>query len=499
MQGTNVDQKEEESSKNSPNSELPSFQGRANPKSKIQNPKSNDDRHQRQKIRKGFPQLWLIGLSIAAMALIAVPVGWHLYSQTSGSGTNSAYRYPFEKTSSSNVTLALQKEIAFYQEKMRLDPESGLYQASLARTYLKMARATGEASWYLLAEQNAQQSLVKMPFENQGATIVLARVAEARHDFKQAIQLAESVSGNEDTFSILVTSNLALGRVDKAERAANALVDRIPTLGTLTLRALVQVAQGKDAEALKDLQQAIALEEPGEIGSSVWARTLLGRLYYKQGQLTQAEQLYREALRILPEHPPALLNLAQLEVRRGNYGEAEKIYSQFAISLQKAPNTYDHVVLRGMARVKALQDDNDKTTELQNQAEARLREDLVGFGHQGELALLLLERGNPGGAKEALSLMLKEVGNRRDPETLSILASALGKAGRWGEAQKVMQEALRSGIRDAGLFYQAGEIEQALGNRSAADDFFQQARKVDPTFDEKARQALGLGVGLAGS
>ncbi|MBW4619187.1 MAG: tetratricopeptide repeat protein [Cyanosarcina radialis HA8281-LM2] len=457
-----------------------------------------DDRQQQPKVRRSLPKSLVIGLSVVGIALIAVPIGWHLFSQTIGSGTNSAYRYPFEKTSSSNVTLALQKEIAFYQGKMRLDPESGLYQASLARTYLKMARATGEASWYLLAEQNAQQSLAKMPFENQGATIVLARVAEARHDFKQAIQLAESASGNEDTFSILVTSNLALGRVDKAERAANTLVDRIPTLGTLTLRALVRVAQGRDAEALQDLQQAIALEEPGEAGSSVWARTLLGRLYYKQGQLDRAEQLYRESLRILPEHPPALLNLAQLEVRRGNYQQAEKTYSQFAISLQKAPNTYDHVVLRGMSRVQALQGDKAKATELQDRAEARLREDLVGFGHQGELARLLLERGNPEDAKSALSLMFKEVGNRRDPETLSILASALGSAGRWGEAQKVMQEALRSGIRDAGLFYQAGEIEQALGNQTAANNFFQQAQKVDPTFDEKARLALGLGIGLAG-
>jgi tetratricopeptide (TPR) repeat protein len=457
-----------------------------------------DDRPQQQKVKKGFSKSLLIGLSVAGIALISIPVGWHLFSQVGGSGTNTAYRYPYEKTSSGSVTLALQKEIAFYQERMRLDPQSGLNQASLARTYLKMARATGEASWYLLAEQNAQQSLAKMPFENQGATIVLARVAEARHDFKQAIQLAESASGNEDTLSILVTSNLALGRVDKAEKAANALVDRIPTLGTLTLRALVRVAQGQDAEALKDLQQAIALEEPGETGSSVWARTLLGRLYYKQGQLTQSEQLYREALQILPEHPPAWLNLAQLEVRRGNYQEAEKIYSQFVITLQKSPHVYDHVVLRGMARVKTLQGDKSKATELQSQAEARLREDLVGFGHQGELALLLLERGNPGDVQEALTLMQKEVGNRRDPETLSILALVLGKAGRWDRAQKVMQEVLRSGIQAAGLFYQAGEIEQALGNQTAANNFFQQARKVDPTFDEKARLALGLGVGLSG-
>ncbi len=427
--------------------------------------------------------------------LIAVPVGLHFWN--GNTGLDSAYRYRYQLSSTGNVTQALNQEIRFYQERISRNPEAGLDRAALAKAYLKMARASGDASWYLLAEQTARASLVHLPFSNHGAILALARVAEARHDFKEAIALAEGVlkeePGNEDAQSILVTSNLALGKVDRASLVADAIANRVPSVGSLTLRALVNQAQGKDEAAIQDFQQALAAEEPGETGSSAWVRTLLGRFYFQRGNHQLAGQLYREALQILPRYPQALVNLAELETRQGHYKAAERLYSQVFVS-PAYPNVFDHVALHGLARVKALQGNSSEAQKLLNRAETLLREllDVNSFGHRRELARLLLESDRPQDIAEARSLMFSEASLRRDPETLNTLALALSRSGRWREAQAVMRLALRWGIRDAGMFYRAGTIEQQLGNHSQAVFYFQQAQKTDPTFDEQAQQTLGV-------
>ncbi|MBC7969594.1 MAG: tetratricopeptide repeat protein [Verrucomicrobia bacterium] len=439
----------------------------------------------------------LLVLPIAGL-LLTIPIGLKVWTEFDRSKLDAPYRYNFERPSPGSVTQKLEQEIAFYQDRIRRDPEGGMNRALLAKAYIKMARATGETSWYLLGEQTAQESLVKLPFSNDGALMALARVATAKHDFQEAIRLSQKATPNADTLAVQVTTNLAIGKVKDADQAADRLVAQNPDLAALTLQALVAVSQGQEQKALQAFQQGLAAEEPEETGSSVWARTVLGRLYFKRGQLEMAEKLYQEVLRVLPQYPPAVLNLAELEVRRGNYRAAETLYNKIFLTSQRSPTVYDHIVFRGMARVKELQGDPKSANEWRDRAEARLRLDLVAFGHRRELARLLLERGRPQDLTEALSLMQQEVKVRRDAETMDTLAWVLSRMGRWQEAQTAMQEALRWGIRDAALFNRAGTIAQTLGNTAQAETFFKAAQATDPTFDEQAQKALGLGVGLLG-
>jgi tetratricopeptide (TPR) repeat protein len=82
---------------------------------------------------------------------------------------------------------------------------------------------------------------------------------------------------------------------------------------------------------------------------------------------------------------------------------------------------------------------------------------------------------------------------RRDPETLDTLAWAYTRAGRFADAQRVMQEALRWGVRDAGMFYRAATISRALGHEREAHRLFALASRTDPTFDAQAQLVLGIG------
>jgi len=446
---------------------------------------------------KGAPRTWWrLGLAIvAAAALVAasLPALQAWWKDRDGA---SAYRYRFERSTRGTIIRDLQAEIAFYQERIARDPQGGLDLASLAGTYLRMARATGDLSWYLLSEQAARRSLANLPFNNTGAILILARIAEARHDFPEALRLAAQAPGKEDALALAVTSHLAMGAVEDAAAEADRLVARSPTLGAYTLRGLVHEARGRDEEAMADFRLALAAEEPGEAGGSAAARAYLGRLHYRRGRLEEARTLYREALRILPQHPLSLINLAELELREGRYAAAERHLAEIVTITEASPNIFDHAVLRGLARAKALAGDTGGAAGLWDEAERRLRRDVAAgtFGHRRELARLLLERGRPADGPEALALMQAEAKSRRDADTLDILGWALSRAGRWTEARAVMWEALGRGIRDAGMFYRAGLIEQALGDRDAADRFFRAAMGVDPTFDEQARRVAGLGL-----
>ncbi|MGB7893814.1 MAG: hypothetical protein WCF82_18185 [Microcoleus sp.] len=420
------------------------------------------------------------------------------FSNQGSANLDANYRYHFSESlrNNPNQKEAIQQEIAFYQQRLAVDSRSGLNRAALAGSYLKMARATGEGGWFLLAEQAAQRSIADLPFDNQGALLVLARIAEARHDFATALRLAKQVgSDNEDAIALSITSHLAMGKVSEANAAAEALVKRIPNLGALTLRALVRESQGRDAEVLQDYRQAMAAEEPGEVAGSARARSLLGRFYARRGQFVQAKALFLEALRLVPRYPLALIYLADLETRQGNYREAEGYYSKVSAYSGPVETVFDRIVDRGMARVKEFEGDAIESRRLRDKAEAGLRQEQAsgGFGHRRDLASLLLEKGRSQDVTEALALMQEEVKIRRDAVTLDTLAWALSAAGEWQKADRVMAEIMRSGIRDAGMFYRAGAIARTLGKDAESRAYFQKSKEIDPSFDDRARQALGLG------
>ncbi len=411
--------------------------------------------------------------------------------------TTTAYDYPFSPPDNTDITGQLEQELAFHKNRIRQTPDDGLSQAALASTYLKLARATGDANWYLLAEQAAQQSLQKLPFNNEGAHIVQAKVAEARHDFDRAILLANQVLENksysEPAQSILITAHLGKGNLTEAKTIADSLVQQIPTLGSLTLRGLVHVAQGQDTLAIQDFETALNAEEPQEEGSSALTRTLMGRFYASRGESQTAQQLYQEALDILPRYPLALVHMANLKTRQGEYRAAKKLYSKVFTS-QDYANVWDHVALQGMAQVAKLQGNRSEAQKLWQQAETQFRQhqDLDTFGHRRALAQLLLDRGEPADLPEALALMEADLAVRQDAETLDTYARVLIQLGRWQEAQQVLQTALEQGTRNAVIFYRAGLVEQQLGNESAAGEYFEAAQTVDPTFGERDQRIWGL-------
>jgi tetratricopeptide (TPR) repeat protein len=87
---------------------------------------------------------------------------------------------------------------------------------------------------------------------------------------------------------------------------------------------------------------------------------------------------------------------------------------------------------------------------------------------------------------------------RKDIYTYDTLAWALYKNKQFHEAAEAMQEALKLGTQDASLYYHAGKIHAALGQKDKAKMCLQKALAINPHFSllqsedaVKSLQALG--------
>ncbi|HEY3998629.1 MAG TPA: tetratricopeptide repeat protein [Candidatus Xenobia bacterium] len=407
---------------------------------------------------------------LVVLAAVAWPAH-HQAAQEAGGGSLVPYRYPLVGVSRTT------SEIAFYEKRVKADPTDAADEAILARLYLHQARMTMDPAYFMLAEQMAQASMSHQPFNNDNAEMIVARVDEAKHDFRGALQICQKVAREktqEDEVLVEGTCNLGLGKVAEAQAAVDRLVGMASNLSTWSMEALVREDRGVDPQ--EAWHKAFSLEEAGDMYGSAWSRTLYGRWYFRHGHYAEAEGLYREALRVFPQFPLTLQQLAELDTVTGHYDEAETCYAQaYAVAPQA---TY----LTGKARVRQLRGDSTGAAQLQASAEAILRRDLKSspLGHGRDLACLLLTRGGPGDVAEAVAIMTKDIQNRRDWLTLDACAWALQAAGRYAEAEKVEQEALAGGIHSAQLRWRLAELKKAQGQAGADDEA--EALRDNPDF-----------------
>lgn len=371
------------------------------------------------------------------------------------------------------------KEIALYRQRVQQDPAGFLNQIALASAYLRRARLSGETSWYLLAEQSAQRSLSHFR-QNPGALLVLARIAQARHDFHASLKLVEQAAVFKPTDlgiqSNKVTIYLGLGQIPAAAAAAEVLVERAPGLDAYAQRGLVRLASGDEAGAIADFEHGITLEQTGQMGASAQIRAWLGRLYAQRGHLDWAEDLYREALRIQPDMPLVLGLQADASMRRKQYREAGRQYAQAFLRSQLP------LYRIGQARAAAAQGDARAAEGYWTEAESMLRRDLSSgsYGHRRDLARLLLEHRPASGGAEALQLMQAEIRQRSDSETLNLLAWSLARQGRWQPASARLAQVRATGEHNTETSLLAAWIAQGQGRYAQAQALLQQARQRDP-------------------
>ena len=377
-------------------------------------------------------------------------------------------------------------EIAALEARVAAAP-SPFDDAALADLYFRRAQLTGDPDDYERAEARAQRSLAALASPNP-AVLTLARLADLRHDFRAAIDLAHRHKGRSAGAQIiLATAHLALGEPAAAAEAAEAALAIKPDTAGYLMRALVMQAQGRDAEAAHDFAAAARLEEPGDAPGAARLRALWGRFLIRRGELAGAARVLDEALRIAPDGALATGQRGELALRTGHARDAARLFEQAFIASRQVRYLIDQ------ARAEELAGNAAAADELRDQVERIVRGDLAqgGLGHRLDLAEVLIDRGRASQLAEAVALARDEVARRASFEARFQLARALARSGAVDEADRQVRAALAAGTREAQLYELAARLATPRGDAAAAALYTRLADRLDP--GDSGWRRLGLG------
>jgi len=398
------------------------------------------------------------------------------------------------------------REIAVYEERVRRDPQGALDLAQLAGLYLQRARETGDHADLHRAEEAARRSLANSPRKNEKAFLALASSLTGQHRFTEAIEVGRALCAAEPEVAVyraaLGEIQLEIGDYEGADSTFAALAaDPEARANPAMAPRLARWAEimGRTDEALAIL--TAARDEAVRRGDDLpreqlaWFHLRVGDMLARAGRVEEAEKTYEAGLEARPGDHRLLAAMARLAMGRWQWPQAVE-YARRAVSATATPEP-GTLVLLGDAYAGL--GDKAKAEETYREAE---RISLAHAEPYNRAWTSFLVEHDGGRIPEVVALLKQEIQTRRDIYGYDLLAWALFKQGDYAAAQEMMASALRTGTRDALIFFHAGMIEQAIGAHDAARRHFEQAIETNPyfhpTYPALARAALAALGGPAG-
>src|ERR687887_55630 len=276
------------------------------------------------------------------------------------------------------------------------------------------------------------------------------------------------------TYGIVGDALVELGRYSAAFRAFDTMARLKPGLASYSRISYGRELLGQTAGAIEAMQMAVDAAT-SEREPTAWTHWQLGKLYWSVGRLDAAEHQYRASLAAFPGYVYALDALAQVEAARGHTSKAIDLersavnrvpLPQFAAQLGDLYRSSGQVALARAqyALVGVIQ---------------RL---LVANGVKTDLESALFDVDHGIRLRQALTLARRAHAARPSVDGDDVLAWALARNGRCGEAERWSRQALRLGTRDALKLFHRGMIERCLGHRAAAQAFLRRAMALNPHF-----------------
>ena len=419
--------------------------------------------------------MWTVGL-VAALALAIGTVGAVL-------GRTPA---PRPGLGAADQPDRLQQSIAQAQQRLRRLPGDWQTWAQLSLAYLEQSRITADPTWYAKSQDAATQSLAVKPSGNLLALVAQGALANARHDFATAQQLASTVVTedpyNADAYSVLVDAETQLGHPAAATDAVQHLLDLRPGLPAYA-RASYDLEQRGLTRAATDLMTR-ALDTALDRSDIAFTRNQLGDLAFNAGDLATADAHYAAGQKADPSSVSLLRGRARVAAARGDLASALAAYATLTARMPSPSYLLEYAEL-----LRASGADPSPQVKL-----ARAAHDLflANGGVDGLTAAALAEaEGDPAAAVRAAQA---EWDRRHFADVADTLAWALQLAGRSSEAIVYSGLATSSGARSALYAYHQGMIELSLGSRSRARAQLAAALAINPYFSPldapTARRAL---------
>jgi tetratricopeptide (TPR) repeat protein len=255
------------------------------------------------------------------------------------------------------------------------------------------------------------------------------------------------------------------------------MVNMRPDLSSYNRASYYRFVAGDAAGAIEVMKRAIGAGSRSA-ENVAWCYVDLGNMYFKIGQVSEAERAYLSALRAFPGYYPAHAGLGRAYAAQGRIPEAIESYKRAQASV---PLVEYAGALQDLYALAGQRDEARKQSEMVDMIDKM--EQASGLNVNRNLAMAYADRDRK--PDRALALAEKELGGRRDIYTYDALAWALYKNKKYEEAGKAKDKALELGTPEPAFYYHAGMIERALGQTDQARKHLQRALALNARFDPR--------------
>ncbi len=376
--------------------------------------------------------------------------------------------------------MATDERIKMYETLVNYKPGDLHYQNLLAGAYIQKMRETMDPG-YLDRASKIVTSVLSADASDYEALRIRSQIELERHNFTQVAEYSRELTASSPddpwNWGTLGDSLMELGQYDKAAEAYQRMVSLRPDLSSYNRASYYRFVAGDAAGAIELMKRAISAGSRS-MENVAWCDVDLGNMYFKVGQVDDAQRAYLSALRAFPGYYPAYAGLGRAYAAQGKISDAIAAYTraQSAVPLvEYAGALQDLYTLAGKPEEARKQADMIDMIDKMEQAS--------GLNVNRNLAMAYADRDR--NTARALELVDRELKGRRDIYTYDALAWSLYKNKRYEEAAKAKEKALELGTPEPAFYYHAGMIEQALGQSDQARKHLQRALQLNPRFDPR--------------
>jgi tetratricopeptide (TPR) repeat protein len=373
----------------------------------------------------------------------------------------------------------LDQEISRLQAEARRASNPGRALEQLGWRFVSKARISSDPGYYKLAEACADCMQAKSPRKPK-ALLLRGHVLHNVHRFKEAEAVARellTLSESSPAYGLLGDALMEQGRLKEAAAAYQKMVDLKPSPQGYVRAAHMRWLKGDLGGAIEIMRMAAGSSTPRDPESAAWTYGRLALYELQAGNMKEAQQAVEQALSFQEHYPAALLARGRVLLAQGRPAEAIEPLRRAARN-NRLPE-YQWALAEAL--YAAGHPDEARTVEAQLTRQS-------GVTDPRTYALYLTSRGQQ--IETAIGLAEKELTVRSDVFTLDALAWSLAAAGRLKEARSSMERALAEGTKDARLFYHAGVIAAAAGEKQKARQWLGKASEIRQMLLPSERQDL---------
>ena len=364
---------------------------------------------------------------------------------------------------------------------------------ALGDAFMQKARETADSAYYRRAELAFERARA-LDAADVSATVGLARVHGARHEFEKSIEWAKRAleldARNAGAHGLLGDAALELGDYEAAADHYQRMLDLRPDISSYSRSAQLLFVTG-DARRAGWLMDRAIKAGAGYAENTAWCRAQLALMHLNTGNLLAAGQVVEQAMSLTPANYHVLFAQGRVRAARKDYAAAIDSYRRASAI---APQ---HEVIVALGQLYLVTGDRASADKQWAVVETIDKLNKAN-GVTGDLLLARflaeLDRRLP----EALSIAQTEYRRRPNVFAADTLAWAYYKNGRYAEAKGAIAKALAQRTPDASFLFHAGMIHASLGDRVSAQRYLAQALSLNPSFnpvDAPVAEATLAGLG----